>query len=208
MLINPCGRTNNPRIVVYNKRLLQSPKSLVTTMLDLVWLGLVTGLRLMECPLLWGICFSHGRGPELKRSNWNTCYFWKPLFRANHYHFHPHSIVQNNSHGQTQSSWGQRRNYVCPSIFPSIRVFSNESVLRIRWPKFWRFSCSISPSNEYSGLISFRIDWFDLPVVQETLKILLQHQNSKAKGEEGDKGWDGELASLTQWTWIWVNSGR
>ena len=62
-----------------------------------------------------------------------------------------------------------------PSIFPSIRVFSNESILHIRWPKYWRFSFSISPSNEYSGLISFNIDWFDLLAVQETLKSLLQH---------------------------------
>ena len=67
-----------------------------------------------------------------------------------------------------------------PSIFPSIRVFSNESAFRIRWPKYWSFSFSISPSNEYSGLISFRIDWFDLLAVQRTLKSLLQHCNSKA----------------------------
>ena len=67
-----------------------------------------------------------------------------------------------------------------PSIFPSIRVFSNESVLRIRWPKYWSFSCSISPSNEHSGLILFRIDWLDLLAVQETLKSLLQHHSSKA----------------------------
>ena len=67
-----------------------------------------------------------------------------------------------------------------PSIFPSIRVFSNESVLHIRWPKYWSFSFSISPSNEYSGLISFRIDWFDLIAVQGTLKSLLQHHSSKA----------------------------
>ena len=67
-----------------------------------------------------------------------------------------------------------------PSIFPSIRVFSNESVSRIRWPKYWSFSFSISPSNEYSGLISFRIDWLDLLEVQGTLKSLLQHYSSKA----------------------------
>ena len=67
-----------------------------------------------------------------------------------------------------------------PSIFPSIRVFSNESVLRIRWPKYWSFSFSISPSNEYSGLISFRMDWLDLLAVQGTLKSLLQHHSSKA----------------------------
>ena len=67
-----------------------------------------------------------------------------------------------------------------PSIFPRIRLFSNESVLRIRWPKYWRFSFSISPSNEYSGLISFRLDWLDLLVVQGTLKSFLQHHSSKA----------------------------
>ena len=66
-----------------------------------------------------------------------------------------------------------------PSISPSIRVFSSESVLHIRWPKYWSFSFSISPSNEYLGLISFRIDWFDL-AVQGTLKSLLQHHSSKA----------------------------
>ena len=67
-----------------------------------------------------------------------------------------------------------------PSVFPSVRVFSNESVLRIRWPKYWSFSCSISPSNEYSGLISFRMDWLDLLAVQGTLKSVLQHHSSKA----------------------------
>ena len=67
-----------------------------------------------------------------------------------------------------------------PSIFPSIRVFSNESALRIRWPKYWSFSFSISPSNEHSGLISFWMDWLDLPAVQATLKSLLQYHSSKA----------------------------
>ena len=67
-----------------------------------------------------------------------------------------------------------------PSNFPGIRVFSNESVLRIRWPKYWSFSFSISPSNEYSGLISFRMDWCDLLAVQGTLESLLQHHNSQA----------------------------
>ena len=67
-----------------------------------------------------------------------------------------------------------------PSIFPRIRVFSNEPALWIRWPKYWSFSFSISPSNEYSGLISFRIDWFDLLAVQGSLKSLLQHRGSKA----------------------------
>ena len=67
-----------------------------------------------------------------------------------------------------------------PSIFLSIRVFSNESALRIRWPKHWSFSFNISPSNEHPGLISFRMDWLDLLAVQETLKSLLQHHSSKA----------------------------
>ena len=67
-----------------------------------------------------------------------------------------------------------------PSIFPSIRVFSSESVLHIRWPTYWSFSFSISPSNEYSGLISFRMDWLDLLAVQGTLKSILQHHSSKA----------------------------
>ena len=70
--------------------------------------------------------------------------------------------------------------FLPPSIFPSIRVFSNESVLHIRWPKYWSFSFSISPSNECSGLISFRMDWLDLLAVQGTLKSLLQHHTSKA----------------------------
>ena len=67
-----------------------------------------------------------------------------------------------------------------PSVFPSIRVFSSESALHIRWPKYWTFSFNISPSNEHSGLISFRIDWFDLLAVQGTLKSLLQHHSLKA----------------------------
>ena len=70
--------------------------------------------------------------------------------------------------------------FLLPSVFPSIRVFSNESVLCIRWPRYWSFSFSISPSNEYSGLISFRMDWLDLLAVQGTLKSLLQHHSSKA----------------------------
>ena len=105
-----------------------------------------------------------------------------------------------------------------PSIFPSISIFSNESSLRIRWPKYWSFSFNISPSNEYSRLISFRMDWFGLLSVQGTLKSLLQHHSSKASvlwhsallgagGEGNNKGWDGWMVSPTQWTWVWVNSG-
>ena len=72
------------------------------------------------------------------------------------------------------------RPLLLPSVFPSIRVFSNESTLHIRWPKYWSFSFNSSPSNEYSGLVSFRINWFDLLTVQRTLKSLLQHHTSKA----------------------------
>ena len=70
--------------------------------------------------------------------------------------------------------------FLPPSIFPSIRIFSNESILCIRWPKYWSFSFNISPSNEHSGLISFRMDWLDLLAVQGTLKSLFQHHSSKA----------------------------
>ena len=94
-----------------------------------------------------------------------------------------------------------------PSIFPSLRVFSSESVLCITWPKYWSFSFSISPSNEYSVLISSRIDWLDLLAVQGSLRRLLQHHSSKG-GKGDDRGWDGWMASLTQWTWIWANSWR
>ena len=73
-----------------------------------------------------------------------------------------------------------RPHLLLPSIFPSIRVFSNESALHIRWPKYWSFSCNISPSNEHPGLISFRMDWLDFLAVQETLKSILQHHSSKA----------------------------
>ena len=73
-----------------------------------------------------------------------------------------------------------RSRLLLPSIFPSIKIFSSESVLHIRWPKYWSFNFSISPSDKYSGLISFRIDWFDLLAVQGTLKNLLQHHNLKS----------------------------
>ena len=95
------------------------------------------------------------------------------------------------------------------SVFPSIRVFSSESVLRVRWPKTWSFSFSISPSNQYSGLISFRMDWFDL-AVQGTLKSLLQHQSSKASALQHSAFFivqlshpymtTGKSVVLTRWT--------
>ena len=99
-----------------------------------------------------------------------------------------------------------------PSILPSIRVFSNESVLHIRWPKYWSFSFSISPSNEYSGLISFRMDWLDLLVVQGTLKSLLQHHSSKASILQCSVFFivqlshlymtTGKTIALTRWTFV------
>ena len=98
-----------------------------------------------------------------------------------------------------------------PSIFPSISVFSNESVLYIRWPKFWSFSFSISPSNEYSELISFRMDWLDRLAVHGTLKTLLQHQSSKASilGSaffivqlSNPYMTTGKTIALTRWTFV------
>ena len=98
------------------------------------------------------------------------------------------------------------------SIFPSIRVFSNESVLHIRWPKYWSFSFSISPSNEYSGLISFSMDWLDLLAVQGTLKCLLQHHSSKASILQYSAFFivqlshpymtPGKIIVLTRWTFV------
>ena len=98
------------------------------------------------------------------------------------------------------------------SIFPSIRVFSNESGLHIRWPKYWSFSFSISPSNEYSGLISFRMDWLDLLAVQETLKSLLQHHSSKASIPRQSAFFivqfshpymtPGKTTAVTRWTFV------
>ena len=98
-----------------------------------------------------------------------------------------------------------------PSLFPSIRVFSNESALRIRWPKYWSFSFSISPSNEYSELISFRIHWFHLLVVQGNLKSLLQHHSSKVSLQYSAFFMiqpshlymtTGKTVALTVWTWV------
>ena len=99
-----------------------------------------------------------------------------------------------------------------PSIFASIRVFSNESVLHIRWPKYWSFSFSISPSNEYSGLISFRMDWLDLLAVQGTLKSLLQHHSSKVSILQSSAFFivqlshpymtTGKTKALTRWTFV------
>ena len=99
-----------------------------------------------------------------------------------------------------------------PSIFPSIKVFSNESVLHIRWPKYWCFSFSISPSNEYSGLISFRMDWLDLLAVQGNLKSLLQHHSSKGSILRHSAFFivqlshpyvtTGKTTALTRWTFV------
>ena len=97
-----------------------------------------------------------------------------------------------------------------PSVFPSMRVFSNESVLRIRWPEYWSFSFSISPSNEYSGLTSFKIDWLDLLAVQGTLKSLLQHHTSNASILQCSAFFQlshpymatGKTIPLTRWTFV------
>ena len=99
-----------------------------------------------------------------------------------------------------------------PSIFPSIMVFSNESALHIRWPKYWSFSFKISPSNEYSGLISFRVDWLDLPAVQGTLRSLLQYHSSTASILQCSAFFivqlshpymiTGKTRALTRWTFV------
>ena len=106
-----------------------------------------------------------------------------------------------------------RPHLLWPSIFPSIRVFSNKSVLRIRWPKYWSFSFSISPSNEYSGWISFRMDWLDLLAVQGTLKSLLQNHSSKASVLQYSAFFmvqllhpylaTGKTIALTRWTFVY-----
>ena len=94
-------------------------------------------------------------------------------------HHHP-ELAQTHVHQVGDAIQPSHPLLLLPSIFPSLRVFPNESALSIRWPKYWSFSFSISPSNEHSGLISFRMDWFDLLAVQGTLKNLLQHYSSKA----------------------------
>ena len=102
--------------------------------------------------------------------------------------------------------------FLLPSIFPNIRVFSNESALHIRWPKYWRFSFNISPSNEHPGLISFRMVWLDLLAVQGTLKSLLQHHSSKASILQCSAFFTvqlshpymttGKTKALTRWTFV------
>ena len=104
------------------------------------------------------------------------------------------------------------RPLLLPSIFPSVRVFSSESVLLIRWPKYWSFSFNISASNEYSELVSFRIDWFDLHAVQGTHRSLLQHHNSKASTLwcsaffivqlSNPHKTTGKTIALTRWTFV------
>ena len=97
-----------------------------------------------------------------------------------------------------------------PSIFPSIRVFSNESALHIRWPKYWSFTSNITPSNKHPGLISFRMDWLDLLAVQRTLKSLLQHHSSKASVLQRSTffifqlshPYTGKTIGLTRWTFV------
>ena len=103
-----------------------------------------------------------------------------------------------------------------PSVFPSIRVFSNDLVPHIRWPKYWNFSFSITPSNEYSGLISFRIDWFDLIAVQGILKSILQHHSSKASILQHSAFFmvqlshpyvtTGKTIALTRWNICWQSN--
>ena len=115
------------------------------------------------CPILWDPMDCSTPGFPVHQLSWSLLRFMsiKLVMPSNHLIFcHPLLFL--------------------PSIFPSIRIFSNESVLHIRWPKYWSFSFSISPSNDYSGLIYFRMDWLDFLAVHGTLKRLLQHHSSKA----------------------------
>ena len=133
----------------------------------------------------WSICSKNSINPSLNRPL-SSVHFSRsvvsnsatPLTAA---HLPVHQLLEFFKLMSIESVMPSKHLILChlllpPSIFPSIRVFSNNSVLCIRWPKYWSFSFSISPSNEYSGLISFRMDWLDLLAVQETLKTLLQHQ--------------------------------
>ena len=124
----------------------------------------ISSVQLLSCVWLFATAWTAPKQASLSITNsWNLLKFMsvKSVMSTNHLILcHPLLLL--------------------PSIFPSIRVFSNESLLPIRWLKYWSFSFSISPSNEYSGLMSFRIDWFDLFAVQEILKSLLQHHGSKA----------------------------
>jgi len=108
---------------------------------------------------------------------WNPKDGRKPGF---HDHHQLPELAQTHVHRVSNAIQPSHPLLLPPSIFPSIRVFSNEYILHIRWPKYWSFSFNISPSNEYSGLTSFRMDWWDLFAVQGTLKSLLQHHSSKA----------------------------
>ena len=127
------------------------------------------------------------------------------------YHQLP-EVVQTHVHwvGEViQSSHPCHPLFLLPSVFPRIRVFSSESILHIRWPKYWSFSFSISPSHEYSGLISFRMDWFDLLAVQGTLKSLLQYHSSKASILQHSAFFivhpymtNGKTIALTRWTFV------
>ena len=124
---------------------------------------------------------------RVRDSHMDSCYSWTVARQASLSFTNSRSLLKL---GSTESVMLSNRLILCrpllllPSIFPSIRVFSNESPLGIRWPKDWSFSFSISPCNEYSGLISFGIDWFDLFAVQGSFKSLLQHNSLKSMNFE------------------------
>ena len=142
---------------------------------------------LTSCLLLWQMFFVHNGYSSVQFSHSVVSNSFRPdgLQHTRPPYPSPTPGVYSNSGSLSRSVMPSNHLILCrplllpPSFFPSIRVFSNESVLCIRWPKYWSFSFNTSPSNEYSGLISFRMNWFDLLVVQGTLKSLLQHHSSK-----------------------------
>jgi len=135
-----------------------------------------------------------------------------PCFTVHHHFWRLFKFISKKSVRPQNNLLLCHTNFLLPSILPSIRVFSNESILRIRWPKYWSFSFSISPLNEYSGLISFRIEWLHLVPVQGTLKSLLQHHISKASVLQCSAFFmvqtsylyttTGKTIALTVWTFV------
>ena len=166
MSVKECIREKEKKMKTPNPKL---PQRLIFT-------NIFPSLWLKHCTILH-YCYTHSESVQSLSCVW---LFVTPWTAARHHQLRAYS------NSCPSRRWCHPTISSCvyllllpPSIFPSIRVFSHESALHIRWPKYWSFSFNISPSNEYSGLISSRIDWFDLFAVQRTLKGLLQHHSSK-----------------------------